>query len=132
MKPSKIKVYDAFGELIYAMALADGLIQPEETEALEKILLGHPMAKEIQWSVDYENKKHHSVQETYKKAIGVFEDHGPDPDYAFLMEVLDTVANASDGTQKEESDIMDHYQTDLKARFIKDLEEQGLHYFDND
>ena len=43
---SKTRLYDAFGELIYAVAIADGLIQEEETAVIERTLADHPIAQQ--------------------------------------------------------------------------------------
>ena len=82
---SKTRLYDAFGELIYAVAIADGLIQKEEIDVMEQVLEGHPWAKEIKWSFDYERKKNHALRDTYLKALETLKEHGPDPDYTYLV-----------------------------------------------
>ena len=38
----KEKLYETLGELLYAIAKADGVIQAEEKEALEKMFKNHP------------------------------------------------------------------------------------------
>ena len=43
MKPSKAILYDAIGELIYAVAIADGRIQESELKKLKE-LLSRPVA----------------------------------------------------------------------------------------
>lgn len=116
------RLYDAFGELVYAVCLADGYIQPEETEALERLLSNHDWAKEIKWSFDYEvraGKK--TVDEAYKKALITFEKVGPNPEYAFMLEVLEEVARASHGVDSNESAIISQVSVDLTERFAKDL-----------
>jgi hypothetical protein len=55
---NKIYLYDAFGELIFLVAMADSLIQPEETAALDKILANHP------WT-----SKNNDPEDIYKKVI---------------------------------------------------------------
>lgn len=121
-KVDKNRLYDAFGELIYAVAKADGLVQAEELTALETILSGHPWAKEIQWSFDYENRKENSVEEAYKKAVDICKFNGPDPEYDFLFEVLEEVAKASDTIEESEASVILDFTNELKERFIKDIE----------
>ena len=70
------RLNDAFGELIYAIAMADGAVQEEELQALEKLLSKHPWAKEIEWSFNYEKSKMHSVEESYERAINVCKENG--------------------------------------------------------
>ncbi|MFK7908301.1 MAG: hypothetical protein AB8B69_24440 [Chitinophagales bacterium] len=121
-KVAKNRLYDAFGELIYAVAKADGLVQAEELTALQTILSGHPWAKEIQWSFDYENRKGNSVEEAYKKAVDICKVNGPDPEYDFLFEVLENVAKASDTVEESEASVILNFTAELKERFIKDIE----------
>lgn len=122
---SKEKLYDAFGELIYAVAKADGLIQVEEKLMLEKILAEHPWASQIHWSFDYESKKDMDPEESYKKALDIFKEHGPDPDYVYLLEILEKVAAASDGIDADEQKVIDSFQSDLYKRFVQDAEKNN-------
>ena len=122
---SKEQLYDAFGELIYAVAKADGLIQVEEKLMLEKILTEHPWASQIHWSFDYESKEDMDPEASYKKALDIFKEHGPDPDYVYLLEVLEKVAAASDGIDADEQKVIDSFQSDLYKRFVKDAEKHN-------
>ncbi|NVK66305.1 MAG: TerB family tellurite resistance protein, partial [Flavobacteriales bacterium] len=63
------KLYEVFGELLYAIAKADGIIQPEEKDALGELLQKHAWASEIKWSFNYEASKNSSVEEVYNKVI---------------------------------------------------------------
>lgn len=124
---TKEKLYEAFGELIYAVAKADGLVQAEELITLEKILRGHPWASTIHWSFDYENSKHTKVSEVYKRAMDTFLQHGPDAEYAYLVEILEEIAKAGSGTiDEKEQRIIDAFQLDFKNRFIQDMSEKNL------
>ncbi|WP_299453411.1 TerB family tellurite resistance protein [uncultured Microscilla sp.] len=122
---NKEQLYDAFGELIYAVAKADGLIQAEEQRMLENILTAHPWASQIRWSFDYESKKGMNPEDSYKKALDIFKEHGPDPDYVYLLDVLKKVAEASDGIDANEQKVIDSFQSDLYKRFVKDAEENN-------
>lgn len=124
MKPSKEKLYDALGELIYAVAFADGAVQPSETEKLKEMLLAHPWASNIQWSFDYEQGKKHSVEEAYRKALDTCKDFGPTPEYEFLFEVLNTVAKASDGMDTNELEVIERFKRELKEHFIEMTDDQ--------
>ncbi len=114
-------LYDAFGELVYAVSIADGYIQPEETAALESLLAHHEWSREIQWSFNYEVKSGNAVEDVYQKAIQTFEKIGPHPEYAFMLEVLERVATASHGVERHERELIARVSTDLKERFSKDL-----------
>ncbi len=123
---NKERLYDAFGELIYALAMADGLIQPEELKALNTILQGHPWGSQIKWSFDYESNKKIDLKEVYKKALDTFTSHGPDKEYAYLVEILQKVAQASDGIDETEQEIIERFQKDLKENFISEMEKRKL------
>ncbi|RLD62974.1 MAG: TerB family tellurite resistance protein [Bacteroidetes bacterium] len=126
------KLYDAFGELIYAIAMSDGAVQEEEIKTLELFLSQHPWAKEIKWSFNYENQKNHTVEEAYQKAIEVCKENGPDPEYKLILDLMTNVAESFDGIVKQEKELIEKFRTDLRDRFIKDMEENKLGYFDRD
>ena len=123
---SKTRLYDAFGELIYAVALADSMIQEAEISVLEKVLAGHPWSKEIRWSFDYELKRENQLMDTYHKALETLKENGPHADYAYLVEVLEAVAEASDGFHKKEGQIISNLQKSLKSHFIQYLDDNAL------
>ena len=123
---NKERLYDAFGELIYALAMVDGLIQPSEIEALAKILKGHPWASQIKWSFNYEVKKGIDINDIYEKALDTFSQHGADPDYVYLIEILQEVAKASDGIDDKEQEMIARFQRDLKRNFITEMERRHL------
>ena len=118
------RLYDAFGELLYVIAMADGAIQDEEVKVLEGILNKHTWAKEIKWSFDYEKQKQHTIEEAYTKAIDVCKANGPDPEYKYLLDVMYLVADAFDGTVKQEEELIDRFKCDLHEEFLKQLSKQ--------
>ena len=115
------RLYDAFGELIYAIAMADGAIQKEEIVTLEKLVRSHPWAKEIRWSFNYEHHKHHSAEEAFDHAINICKLNGPDPEYKYLLEVMTQVAEAFNGIVPQEQKIIEDFKSDLHQRFEQDL-----------
>ena len=119
---TKVELYDAFGELIYALAKADGIIQGEEITALENIVQGHPWASEITWSFNYEKKKDKSLSEAYEKALMICQEYGPSPDYPFLFEVLDKIAAAAEGVHDNEEKIIKDFKRELLEKFRNDAE----------
>lgn len=116
------KLYEAFGELIYVVAMADGEIQAEELETIEKLLSGHPWGADIQWSFDYERQKGNDIEDLYKKVIYFCEEHGPDEEYAFLMKVLEEVAASSSGIDANEQKVMNDFERDLTNKFREDID----------
>lgn len=115
------KLIEAFGELAYIVAMADGVIQKEEVEALERKLANHKWGEDIKWSFDYEVKKQRDPEELYKKVINYCEMHGPDPEYKFLMEMLEDIAKASNGIDDDEQGVMSDFVQDLTDRFRADI-----------
>ena len=116
------KLYEAFGELLYCVAMADGEIQAEELETIERRLSDHPWGEDIRWSFDYEVKKNNSLEELYKKVITYCEMHGPEKEYQFLIHLLTEVASAHSGIDKNEQNVIDSFVNDLTEKFKADLE----------
>ncbi len=116
MEINKEKLYEAFGEMIYAVAYADGTVQLEEIKALKDLLKDHPSAEDIIWSFNYEVSKKKSVQNAFDKAISVFEEFGPSKEYEFLLSALEIVANASDGIDKDEMKIIEKFKQEISKR----------------
>jgi len=120
------RLYDAFGELIYATAIADGQIQEEEKKTLEKLLSNHPWAKEITWSFNYEFDKHHSIEDSFEHAINICKKNGPDPEYKYLLEVMTQVAEAFNGIIPQEQKVIEDFKTALHRQFEQDLRSNKL------
>ena len=116
------KLSEAFGELVYTVAIADGYVQPEETERLKQLLRKHDWAEQIEWSFNYEVKAHNNVDHVYQKALDTFEQIGPRPEYRFMVDVLREVAHASNGTDASEERAIDNFEADLVERFTRDIE----------
>ncbi|WP_103068873.1 tellurite resistance TerB family protein [Aquimarina sediminis] len=119
---SRDRLYQTFGELLYVVAMSDGVIQKEEVETLEEILKGHPKAAAIKWSFDYENKHQNNIETLYKKVIEVFSDNGPDEEYDFMMYALAKIADASEGMDVKEEKMITNFSGDLLQRFKNDIE----------
>ena len=122
----KERLYDAFGELIYVVAVADGAVQQQEKVALREVLEGHPWAKEINWSFDYELRKSSNPDEVYEKAMQTFVDHGPDQEYAQLLDVMERISAAYGDVDIDEKEVILNFQYEFKARLQKDLQKRQL------
>ncbi|WP_109435991.1 permease [Aquimarina sp. AU119] len=119
---SRDRLYQTFGELLYVIAMSDGVIQKEEVETLEEILKGHPKGAVIKWSFDYENKNQNDIETLYKKVIEVFSDNGPDEEYEFMLYALAKIADASEGMNSKEEKVITNFSRDLLERFKNDIE----------
>lgn len=121
----KEELYETLGELLFVIAKADGVIQEEEKDALAKLLERHSWASEIKWSFQYESSKNSTVEEVYNKVINACHSYGPTPEYEEFIEAMKLVANASDGIDENESNIINSFSKDLIARFQKDIDRLG-------
>lgn len=122
----KEKLYDTFGDLIYAIAKADGEVQSVEVDTLNKMIELHSSKNEIIWSFDYNLKKDITVDQAYNKAIEVCRKNGPDEEYSYLLNIMVEVAKAYMGIVPRERIVLDGFVTDLKEKFIADLKSNSL------
>ncbi|BDS12563.1 TerB family tellurite resistance protein [Aureispira anguillae] len=125
MKDNQEKLYEAFGELLYVVAMADGLIQESEISALEKVLATHPWAADIKWSFEYERKKQSSVEEVYAKVLDYCTYVGPQAEYQNMLDVMDAMAKASEGIDENEQKVINTFVHTLTERFRNDIEKLG-------
>ncbi len=116
------KLYEVMGELLYAVAKADGVIQAEEKEALKKLLQNHPSQEDILWSFEYEEQHNSSVEETYNKVINYCHSFGPAPQYQEFINAMEIIAKAANDIEESESKIIQSFSKDLLARFQQDAE----------
>ncbi|GAA4279350.1 tellurite resistance TerB family protein [Aquimarina mytili] len=119
---SRERLYQTFGELLYVLAMSDGVIQKEEVETLEEILKGHPKGEEIKWSFDYESDNQNDIETLYKNIIEVFSDNGPDMEYDFMLYALTKIAEATKGVDANEEQVITNFSKDLLERFKNDIE----------
>lgn len=119
MSTHNTKLYDAFGELLFVLVKSDGEFQEAERDALHKILSNHHWSKEILWSFNYELGKSRDLEDLYKKVIFACFDIGPNPEYQFMIEVLESVAESSLGSVETERKIIENFKQDLLSEFGK-------------
>ena len=119
---SRDRLYQTFGELLYVIAMSDGVIQEKESEVLEEILKAHPKGKDIKWSFEYESQNQSDIETLYKKVIEVFSDNGPDYEYDFMIYALTKIAEASAGKDLKENEVISNFSEDLLERFKGDIE----------
>jgi len=117
----KEKLYETLGELLYAVAIADGVIQNEEVERLNEIVQNHPWGSTIKWSFDYEASKMNSMNDIYAKVINYCHSYGPAPEYDEFLELISLVADASNGIDHHEELVISNFGHHLVERFKADL-----------
>ncbi len=120
------KLYDVLGELLYGVAKADGVIQEEEKDALKNLLHNHPYGTDIMWSFEYEEKKDSTVDDIYNKVINYCHGYGPSPIYIEFIDNMKVIAEAANGIQDKESEMIQSFSKDLLERFQKDAEKLAL------
>ena len=120
MRINKEKLYEAFGELIYVVAMADGEIQDTEIVALKKLVSEHLLGADIKWSFDYEARNKMNTADTYQKVLNTCQAYGPTEEYLLLIDLLEKVAAASAGIDEKEQQVINDFQADLIARFKED------------
>ena len=123
---NKEELYEAFGELIYAVAKADGLIDGKEISKITEILDKHPWASNIKWSFNYEWLRDEPAEEIYKKAITRCLKHGPAKEFAEMIDVMSQIAAESEGTLRSEQKIINSFSGDLIKQFQKDIDKHIL------
>lgn len=120
------KLYEAFGDMLYVVAMADGIIQEEEVEALDRITKNHTWASDINWAFNYNKQINESADFLYKKVINICHEFGPNPEYKYLIEILEELAKASGGVDTKEKEVINKFTKDLTQRFIADLDKADL------
>jgi len=110
---SKEELYDAFGELLYAVATIDGEVQLEEAKKIEELLTGHEGAADMMWSFEYEFEHQKTVAESCNKALAICQLYGACPDYPFLINALKQVALVSKGIEEHEQNLIATFEKEL-------------------
>jgi uncharacterized tellurite resistance protein B-like protein len=118
----KERLYNTLGELLYVVAMADGVIQKAEKEVMSDLFEGHPWANDVLWSFDYEQKRNADVEEIYKKVISFCHGHGPAPEYAEFIDAMTLVAQAANDIEQSEEGKIKGFSADLIKRFQRDLD----------
>jgi hypothetical protein len=115
---SQSRLHDAFGEIIYAVAIADGMIQEDEVKVIDEKLEQFSWGEDAKWSFNWEKKKGTQLKDAYLKALDTLKENGPHPNYYELIELLEDVAKASDGFEKKEGKVISIFNKSLKAHFL--------------
>jgi len=118
----KERLYETLGELLFAIAKADGIIRDEEVSKLDELLKGHPWASEIKWSFDYEVAKNTPVEEVYDKVINFCHAYGPTPEYNEFIKAMQIIAEAPGWVDEKQESLINSFSKDLTDRFRKDIE----------
>ncbi len=116
------KIYDVLGEMLYVVAMADGVIQKEEKDALQIFFKNHSQGEDVLWSFTYEESHMSDIDIIYNKVIDFCHNFGPSPVYVEFIDAMKVIAEAANGIDDTESVIIDSFSKDLLARFQRDAD----------
>ncbi len=112
----KSDLYRSFGDLIYAIAMADGILQEEEKNAIRKIIGDHAMMPFVDESLNRKVKEEISIVSAYYKVMNYIKENKPDPEFHFLLQVLEALSKLSAGVDEDDENLMEDFIADLRSR----------------
>lgn len=113
---TKNKVYEAFAELIYSVVMADGEIKEPEKTTITTIAGSHPIAQNIQRYLA-SNSKDTSIAQSFLHTIDVCKEHGNDPEYPFLLNMIVEISKVSEGIENDDEGLFGEFVNNFKKRF---------------
>lgn len=119
---AKDRLYDALGEIAYAIAKTDGLIDNDEISKLTDILENHKWASNIKWSFNYEWLRDEDAELIYQKAMIRCKDYGPSEEYIEFIDLMNQIAGASNGVDSNEQKMINSFSIDLIKQFQSDID----------
>lgn len=117
MRISKEQLFEAFGEILYAMAAVDGQIQKEEKELIAQAIKHHRHEYDILFSFKQGVTKAKSIKEAFGKAMETFRSYGAFDGYSDFKIILENLAQSCQGISPEEKEIIDQFHKELLANF---------------
>lgn len=130
---NKEKVFEAFGELLYAVARAEGKVRKDTAEQVESLLEKYTWASDAIWSFKYEKDRKNTFEETYEHAIDTFVAHGPMAEYETFFELLDELSEESHpllGNRGKK--ILVNFKRKLNRKFLENKDIFSNEEFDDD
>jgi hypothetical protein len=108
------KVYDAFAKMIYAIVIADGVIDENEKKIIEDKVEG----KEIETYLEkyIANGEEHLIIESYQNLLNACRDFGPSKEYGELIDVLNDIKTVSAVIDEDDAEILDSIISNLKDK----------------
>lgn len=117
MRVSKEQLFEAFGEILYALAAVDGKIQQEEKELIAQAIKHHRYEYDILFSFKQEVTKSRTIKEAFAKAMHTFREYGSFDGYSDFKIILENLANSCQGISTEEKEIIDQFHHELLSNF---------------
>jgi uncharacterized tellurite resistance protein B-like protein len=118
--PENIVLIQALAELAYSISMADGELQPSERKAFEEIIISE-LGKDS-WSAKnrfaiLQERITPNVEQSYKFALFAIRTNKKDFSESLrskFINVIQKVADASDGLSDEEKALIDRFKEDIK------------------
>lgn len=113
---NKTELYQSFASLIYAVAMADGILMNEEKDAIRKVIGNHPMMAPLNSLFESKEKLEISIVSAYYEVMTYIKQNKPDPEFSFLVQVLESLSSLSEGVEEEEGNLVEEFIIDLKSK----------------
>ncbi|MBU2884853.1 hypothetical protein KO507_03625 [Gilvimarinus agarilyticus] len=100
---------DVFGKILYALAMADGGIQKEEREALQKMVDQDDWAHRIKLSFDAAMNLEMDPKMVFYKNMRIFQTLKTDVHMPYFLDLMNRMANAYEGIVPEERALIENF-----------------------
>ncbi|WP_083733003.1 TerB family tellurite resistance protein [Spirosoma montaniterrae] len=110
-------LYLGFGNLVYALAKADGRVQNEEADAVRQLLAQQPFGDLAQYAFTLLEERNVSIEEAYAFGMRRLTDNRKalnDTLKKQFIDILLHVAGAHDDTSRKEQEMIKRFRRDLR------------------
>ncbi len=115
------QLYDAFGELLYAVAKSEGKTRGFALEQLDKVVRQYEWGSKAMWSFNYENLHDHKMEEAYDKAFDAFTSFGPFKGYKSFFDMLDAIVKMEILGERGQK-VINRFRNKLLVHFAENQE----------
>lgn len=120
-KPDEITL-NVFGKILYALAMADGEVQQEELDELEKIVQEDEWAREIKLSFDSAMELEMDPQIVFFKNVRIFQTLSKDEHMPYFLDLMRRIAEAYDGIVPEEHDLILKFSGRVPGEYLVEMD----------
>ncbi|MDB5274214.1 MAG: hypothetical protein JWO58_2581 [Chitinophagaceae bacterium] len=117
MPVSKEQLFEAFGEILYALAAVDGKIQEEEKVLIAQAIKHHRYEYDILFSFKQEITSTRTITDAFNNAMLTFRAYGAFDGYSDFKIILENLAESCQGISAEEQKIIDQFHKELLTNF---------------
>lgn len=108
------RVYDAFARMIYAIIIADGVIDKNEKRIIEDHIEGKEIEEHLEKYINSDEE--YLIIESYQNLINACREYGHSEEYSELIEVLIQIKGVSGVIDKDDAEILDSIISNLKVK----------------